>query len=477
MKTTQQLHNQMQQVAAFIQLLLIEHKKEHLSHETLCYMLVLLLLGKLPCKNDNRHIYPVLTRISLSASPATWDIAADKIKRQFQLCLPLSKVTDDHIECILPTLIVYLIDKVEFPLHKRPIFSRSSIDEAFAWLSRYAPSRFAHLYAVGHLTDIQALNQTLLDFMKHHVRFNTTYQACRHGSLSMDEATGHAGHVYESITVTDLQDDIAQTLERYCIEVLETHRIFDEHNQSRHSAFFAFATDKYTTSSCQIMRKHSEQHCLFSEVTQNTRKPKFLQPHELQPLLDVIRQVDAKTDDFNTLSTKCLLVFLLLTTTRPQHRISAYKSLNLHEKIMYVTEKKEPRFIYLHPRLSELIESYLDCKTRLATKLSLKLSTHVVFEQIEDQAFIPFIARDIQRIYCELGLFQDTNILRHQFNHQLMKFKIPAKYRNFIMGHGTMYDRHMLLPPSIQQALNDLFNHYQLAPVVTALIKHLEALR
>ena len=122
---------------------------------------------------------------------------------------------------------------------------------------------------------------------------------------------------------------------------------------------------------------------------------------------------------------------------------------------MVVIEKgeriRESRYIYLHPQLCELIRCYFDCKTRITNKLKLTLSRHVIFEQLHNQAWTPFKAATLQTIYRKIGLSQDTNILRHHINYQMMRFKLPAKHRNFVMGHGNQYDRHMLLTPQINR--------------------------
>ena len=508
MKTRQQLHNQLQQVAAFKQLLLAQHSQELISHDALCYMLVLLVLGKLPTKNDPRELYPILVRKSFHDALNPWECALDKTKQQFQMCVPLNKhpdpsYTDDNIEIIMPPLVVFLLDKYGLPAQNRPIFSSETIDNAHTWLSRYAPSKFSHGFECNFLSDIQAINQCLLDFMPHHVRFNKTYRVFLHGvspqkngphpkesvdKASLDKVTGHAGHVYESITVADLQDDIAQIYEQYCQVIINAHHTISTKHAHCQTSFFHYSEGQYTSRIQSIVRKSHENKHLYTQITHDTRDIKLLSSSEEQQLLDFVNAYSEYTgdlyQDFNAISTQCLLVFLLLTSLRPHHDISGYQTLNLDEQTMVVKDKgkreRESRFIYLHPRLCELIHCYFDCKTRLANKLKLTkltLSRHVIFEQLHNQAWSPFKAATLQTIYRQIGLSQDNNILRHHINYQMMRFKLPAKHRNYIMGHGNQYDRNMLMTSEIKQALNQLFDHYRLEPVVDRLIKRIEKIK
>lgn len=508
MKTTQQLHNQLQHVAAFIQLLLAQHSKGLISHDALCYMLVLLLLGKLPTKDDPRDIYPILVRKSFHDALIPWQCALDKTKQQFQMCLPLNKHrepshADDHIEIIMPPLVVFLLDTHGFPTQNRPMFSSETVNKVHAWLSRYAPSKFNRGIECNYLSNIQAINQCLLDFMQHHVRFNKTYRVFLHGvspkkngphpkgsqnKASLDKVIGHAGHVYESITVADLQDDISQIYEQYGQTIINAHHTISTEHAHCQTSFFHFSEQQYTSRIQSIVRKSHDNTHLYTQITHDTRDIKLLSSVEQQQLVDFVNVSHEYTgdlyQDFNAISTQCLLVCLLLTSLRPHHDISGYQSLHLDEQYMVVKDKgkreRESRFIYLHPRLCELIHCYFDCKTRLANKLKLTkltLSRHVIFEQLHNQTWTPFKAATLQTIYRQIGLSQDNNILRHHINYQMMRFKQPAKHRNFLMGHGSQYDRHMLMTPPIEQALNQLFDHYRLEPVIDSLIKRMEKIK
>ena len=144
------------------------------------------------------------------------------------MSLPLNKHpepshTVDHIEIIMPPLVVFLLDTHGLPAQNAPIFSSETIDKAYAWLSRYAPSKFNRGMECNYLSNIQANNNVLvhcimcvlirpIGFFFIDAQKNDSHPSGSQVKASLEEVTGHAGHVYESITVADLQDDIAQIM-------------------------------------------------------------------------------------------------------------------------------------------------------------------------------------------------------------------------------------------------------------------------
>jgi hypothetical protein len=467
METQQQLKERIIKIQNFIVLLFALNKQHNLSGQCVDYILVLLMIGKLPCKATERIHYPRFRRIALTQTPKSWNVGIDIKQRIYQCAIPVSTVkntdNDDCLVIILAPLLARILAEQK-ARQNSDIFHANIIDEAYRFLHRFEPSNITDYL----LTDLHSMNHVFIMFLKHRARFNWTIKAYQHQSLNIDELIGHSGHYYESITQREVENDMHECVCAFIEQVFESNTM----SQLRDSSFLNDDKKFHNTQINNIRKEHT--HAVIETATRPLVAHKKLSASELQSLLEFLNTPLAYTscvEHFNNISKRCLLVYLLLTSVRPHQPISAFNTFFFEDDLLLVIEKSKQRVIYLHSLLTSLIRSYLEYKHIFCTYKNLPFHHKIIFEYASEEDIYKFTAANLKTLFEEIGIHnQPSNISRHHFNQQLLRHQLHAKARNAVMGHGDDHLRHQSLTSEVKHVLDDILEQYQLEHTIQLLL-------
>lgn len=463
----QQIKERIFKLQNFIALLFALNKQNNLSHQCIHYILVLLMIGKLPCKATERIHYPRFRRIALTQTPKSWNVGIDIKQRIYQCAIPVSSSEEPEAkDCLVLRLPSFLsgIFAEQKARQNSDIFHANLIDEAYRFLHRFEPCNFTDYL----LTDLTSMNHAFIMFLKNHAKFNWTIKAHQHQSLKVEEIKGHAGHYYESITQREVENDMHECICAFIEQVFASNTM----SQLRDSSFLNDDNKFHNAQTNNIRKEHT--HSVIETATRPLVTHKKLSAMELQSLLEFLNTPLAYTscvEHFNNISKKCLLVYLLLTSVRPHQPISAFNTFFFEDDLLLVTEKSKQRVIYLHPLLNLLMQCYLQYKHTFCAYKNLPFHHKIIFEYASEEDIYKFTAAKLQTLFEEIGIQnQPSNISRHHFNQQLLRHQLSAKDRNIFMGHGNNCQRNQSLTNTVKHVLEDILEQYQLEPTIHVLL-------
>ena len=525
-KTDTIIKEKLVNIANFLHLLLLLVKENKLPLKVAKYIIMLTFTARLPTRKCPLKHYPKPTRVSfINTQLKPWQIAADFTQSKFQIVLPLDKhcpqeeaSADTMIEIIMSPHLVYLL-KDELNKYG-DVFDSDTIKEAFNFICHYEPRKYLNKTQL-HISNLNELSHTFLDHVRHYGMFNTTASIIRAKMVKNENTILHdnfnqksnAADTYESIHVADVGRDLSQCYGTFNDNIVDqVKQLITTTKQSDNkpiidaTGFFNHIPEACHDRSQTIQRKAPSTHKLFIEPKNiPTRCPMLMSTATHQSIQTYLNEYALKVasinfslkkyqkntienqhnmrnaiSTFNALSDACVLIYMLLTSTRPILTISQYQSLDLEEHALMIKEKGEKRIIYLHPRLSLLIKHYMQIKQQLAKTLDKTTSDNVIFEYITFTE-VPSKHKDIKTCFNVYRIealktlytpfsFTAINVLRHHFNYLLINEKMLAKDRNLLMGHGDNQARHTLVKSAIKNALENILQHYSLEHVIDALI-------